>query len=121
MPAEKRPVVCRECSQPVLRRADLDIVGQALVPLHARCREKYATNQPQFLRSLPINRLSSWVAFNALIVAGIVVLILVARILVVRAPPVPLEGLIYLFALFNGGMLVSRGIAWYSIERHLPY
>lgn len=107
-------VVCRQCGGPIASRQDLHVVGRALVPVHRACHAGWEAAQPWHQRGwLPMNRWTSLLAFNA-------VLVLVAVVAGSLRPEVPLRGVLPILAAANAWLLVGRLVSWRTVERHLP-
>ncbi|MBE9109849.1 hypothetical protein IQ273_10545 [Nodosilinea sp. LEGE 07298] len=112
-----RDILCKHCSQPILSRQALAVVGRTLQPLHVRCYAAYAARQPWHQKpGWPINRWRSLLAFNALLLAGVILLHLLVSPLSVSE----WLGLRPLLLAINGWLLVARLVSYWSLERHLP-
>lgn len=113
----KCDILCKHCGQPILSRQTLAVVGRALQPLHGRCYAAYATQQPWYRKpGWPVNRWRSLLAFNALLLVGVLMLHLLVR-------PMSMSewlGLRPLLLVINGWLLVARLVSYWSLERHLP-
>ncbi|MFQ4137286.1 hypothetical protein PGN35_013295 [Nodosilinea sp. PGN35] len=111
------PIRCKHCGQSIRSRQTLAVVGRTLEPLHNACYSAYAAQQPWYRKpGWPVNRWRSLLAFNALLLLGVLLLHLLVR---------PLSestalGLRPLLLVINGWLLLARLISYWSIERHLP-
>lgn len=107
-------VACRHCGAPIASRSDLHVVGRALAPVHRACHAPWEAARPWHQRGwLPVNRWSSLLAFDALLLG-------VAAVASGLRPDVPLRGLLPVFAAANAWLLVGRLVSWRTVERHLP-
>lgn len=105
---------CHHCKQPIRTRAELVVVGRSLIALHEGCLDDFNATQSAALRSRPINRWGSWWRFNGVVVvfAGLGALLMPEPSRIIEAWPI--------LAVANGGLLVARLTAWFTLERHLP-
>ena len=88
-------------------------MGRPSAALHARCLASWQAQQSPMWRSAPLNRIAGWIWLN----------LTIAAVLAVASIGIPWERLITiwpLWAVINGGLLVVRGVLWWTIERHVP-
>ncbi|MBE9159981.1 hypothetical protein IQ265_24610 [Nodosilinea sp. LEGE 06152] len=113
----KHDIMCQHCGRPILSRQTLAVVGRGLHSIHRGCYAAYAARQPWYRKpGWPVNRWRSLLAFNALLLAGVLLLHLLVR------PMAGAEwlGLWPLLLAINGWLLVARLVSYWSLERHLP-
>ncbi|WP_035984680.1 hypothetical protein [Leptolyngbya sp. KIOST-1] len=112
-----REILCSHCGRAIRSRQSLAVVGRSLQPLHRSCYAAYAARQPWYRHpGWPVNHWRSLLAFNALLLVGVILLHLLVR-------PMPLSqwlGLKPLLLVVNGWLLAARGVSYWSLERHLP-
>ncbi|MBD1914736.1 MULTISPECIES: hypothetical protein [Cyanophyceae] len=110
-------VLCKHCGRSIHSRQTLAVVGRTLEPLHTSCYAAYAAQQPWYRKpGRPVNYWRSLLAFNALLMLGILLLHLLVKPLTVSVG----LGLRPLLVVINAWLLVARLISYWSIERHLP-
>lgn len=111
-------ILCKHCRRSIRSRQTLAVVGRSLEPLHTFCYAAYAAQQPWYRKpGWPVNRWRSLLAFNALLLLGVLLLHLFVRPLSVSTG----LGLRPLLLVINGWLLVARLISYGSIERYLPW
>ncbi|MEJ7932315.1 hypothetical protein WG922_20245 [Ramlibacter sp. AN1015] len=112
-------VLCAGCGEPIRRRADFSIGGRVLKPMHNRCYRLHSEQLPWLRKpGWPINRLFSWVAFNALLLA----VLLVGATIAGGVPDQRIFGEpLIILACFNAWLLVGRLLSYWSYERHIPH
>ncbi|WOD38932.1 hypothetical protein [Nodosilinea sp. E11] len=111
-------ITCKHCGKPILSRQTLAVVGRSLQPIHRHCYAAYAAQQPWYRQpGWPVNRWRSLLAFNAIVLLGVLLLHLFIRPLSISAG----LGLRPLLLAINGWLLVARLISYCSLERHLPW
>lgn len=110
-------ILCKYCGQSIRSRQTLAVVGRTLEPLHTSCYAAYAAQQPWYRKpGWPVNRWRSLLAFNALLLLGILLLHLLVKPLTGSVG----LGLRPLLVVINAWLLLARLISYWSIERHLP-
>lgn len=110
------PVVCQHCGRRIATREALSVVGRTLQPLHVGCYGGFAAAQPWYRKpGWPVNRWTSLLWFNLLLLGAVFVL--------TRLQPVAPErwrGLILLLVIPNVWLLAARLVSYRTLERHLP-
>ena len=110
-------IVCVHCGAPIVSRDTLAVAGHGLRPMHADCYAPHAAEQPWYRKpGWPVNRWSSLLWFNALLLGIVSVL----HFLVEPIPEPRLAGVGILLLIANSWQLIARLISYVRVERHLP-
>ncbi len=116
-PSAAGTIRCRHCGEPIVSREEMLVVGQTLAPIHVGCRAEFDAGRPWYLRpSWPVNRWSSVLRFNGILLA----LILGLHFTIAPLPDDAWGGLAVILALANGSHLLARLVSYFGIERHVP-